>query len=409
MDAKKIHAGTIMRLLILSTKLPYPPRDGGAIATLNLASGLADAGLEVSMLTFNTLKHHTNPEDIPAGLRNKIRFYAIDKDTSIRPLKALCNLFFSRRPYIAERYMDSKFRDQLVDLVTSSHFDFVQLEGPYLGQYIPDIRKHTTAGISLRAHNVEHLIWKRRQHNATGPLRKFYFGLLAARIKRLEMEIIHKIDMLVPISSPDAEVLVREQQLPTIIIPAGLDLSEYSLTSGGAGNEICFIGALDWAPNQEGLAWFIDLVLPRVLEKKPGAQLHVAGRNAPQGIINLLAHPAVVYHGEVADAHTYMRNFGILAVPLLTGSGIRIKILEGMAMGMCIVTTHTGAAGLPAQDGTHLFTEDDPEQFANRLLEYMDNPASRNSIGRAARKMIQEKFDTFTIASRLAAFYKKLA
>ncbi len=409
MDAKKIHAGTMMRLLILSTKLPYPPRDGGAIATLNLASGLADAGIDVSMLTFNTVKHHTNPEDLPAGLRSMIRFQAIDKDTSIRPLKALCNLFFSRQPYIAERYQDRKFREQLIDLVTSTHFDYVQLEGPYLGQYIPDIRKHTSAGISLRAHNVEHLIWKRRQQNATGPLRKFYFGLLAKRIKRLEMEIIRKIDLLIPISTPDAEILAKEQQLPSIIIPAGLDLREYTLTSGGKGNEICFIGALDWAPNQEGLAWFIDLVLPRVLEKKPGAQLHVAGRNAPHGIISLLSHPAVIYHGEVEDAQAYMLNFGILAVPLLTGSGIRIKILEGMAMGMCIVTTHTGAAGLPAQHGKHLFTEDDPEQFADRLLEHLDDPSRRNAIGKAARKMIHEKFDTFTIASGLAAFYKKMA
>jgi glycosyltransferase involved in cell wall biosynthesis len=149
--------------------------------------------------------------------------------------------------------------------------------------------------------------------------------------------------------------------------------------------------------------------MPKVINKNPTVQLHVAGRNAPQGITKLLSHPSVVYHGEVENAQDFMRNYSILVVPLLTGSGIRVKILEGMAMGMCVITTPTGAAGLPAERGRHLLAEDDPEQFAERLLEHMEDRTRRSNIGKAALKLIQEKFDTFTIASRLAAFYKKMS
>lgn len=398
-----------MNVLILSTKLPWPPRDGGAIATLNLAAGLAEAGIGVSMLTFNTSKHYTDPDTIPEELREKITFYTVDKDISINPLKALFNLLFSAKPYIAERYRDRQFRQKLNNLLASGNFDVVQLEGPYLGQYIPDIRRIASARVSLRAHNVEHRIWEKRKEHARGPLKKFYFGLLAKRIRRLEENVTRSIDLLVPISAPDSGILNKGKEVPSITIPAGLNLKEYAKATPKPGSRICFIGALDWVPNQEGLAWFIDLVLPLLLSSHPDAELHVAGRNAPQGIIQLLSHPSIVYHGEVEDAKAYMRDFGILAVPLLTGSGIRIKILEGMAMGMCVVTTHLGAAGLPAENGMHLFAEDDPETFARRLVELLEHPSERNAIGKTARNMVQENFDTFAIASGLAAFYKKLA
>lgn len=408
MDGKKIHV-VRMKLLILSTKLPYPPRDGGAIATLNLAAGLADTGVEVSMLTFNTSKHYTDPGTLPADLREKITFHTVDKDTSIRPLMALINLIFSRKPYIAARFRDRKFRKKLIDLLASGGFDFVQMEGPYLAHYIPDIRRCCPAGIALRAHNVEHRIWEKRRQHETGPLRKFYFRLLAKRIRKLEEDVLRRIDLLIPISAPDADLLGSEKNLPSITIPAGLNMEEYPLASGESGNDICFIGALDWAPNQEGLAWFIDLVLSKVLDEKPGAKLHVAGRNAPQGLSSLLSHPAVVFHGEVEDAKAYMCKCGILAVPLLTGSGIRIKILEGMAMGMSVITTTVGAAGLPVVNGKHLYIEDDPQQFAQRLLEMLGNHSGQQTIGTEARKMIRENFDTFTIASRLGELYKKMA
>lgn len=398
-----------MKLLILSTKLPYPPKDGGAIATLNLARGLADTGVEVSMLTFNTTKHYTNPADLPGELKGKITFHTIDRDTTIRILPALFNLVFSRKPYIAERYRDRKFRKKLTGLLASAPFGFVQLEGPYLAQYIPLIRRSCSAKISLRAHNVEHRIWKKRREHETGLLRKLYYGLLAKRIRRLEEDTLRKIDLLIPISPNDAAILGKETSLPSIIIPAGLNMQEYQATAGDSGTDICFIGALDWSPNQEGLAWFIDLVLPALLKEKPGTRLHVAGRNAPPGLTSLLSHPAVVYHGEVEDAREYMSGYGILAVPLLTGSGIRIKILEGMAMGMCVVTTTTGAEGLPVRNGTHLFIEDDPEKFALRLLENLGDRSRQQAVGREARKMIQENFDTFTIASRLGALYNKMA
>ena len=216
-----------MEVLILSTKLPYPPRDGGAIATLNLASGLAETGAKVTMLTFNTSKHFTDTGTIPAEIRDQITILPVYKNVSIKPLKAAINLLFSREPYIASRYHDKTFSKALIEILKDGHFDFVQLEGPYLGQYIPLIRKYSKARISLRAHNVEHRIWEMKYRNEAGKVIKWYTGILAKRIRKLEKELLEKIDLLIPISDEDASDFHNYHDVPSVTIPACLRLAEY--------------------------------------------------------------------------------------------------------------------------------------------------------------------------------------
>ncbi len=397
-----------MRILILSNKLPYPPKDGGAIATLGLAEGLADAGAEVTLLAINTKKHYFPVEEIPVGLTEKVRFLAVSKDTSPRPIHAVINLLFSRRPYISERFKCKAFTVQLTSLLQQEDFDIVQLEGPYLEHLVPLISKYSEARISLRAHNIEHEIWARRAGNTRNPAAGFYFRLLARRIRRLEQEMALESDLIVAISERDRERLAGfNPDAKTITVPAGIDLSKYEPVQPGGDPWPCFIGALDWAPNEEGLRWFINRVMPILREVQPGILVHVAGRNAPAELVSLLRSiPGIQYHGEVDDALAFMRSASILVVPLLTGSGIRIKILEGMACGMSVITSPVGCEGIDAEDGRHLLIADSPEEFARNIQHTMTDPALRERLGRESRRLVKEKFDTFTVASGLLGFYK---
>ncbi|MEX2370723.1 MAG: glycosyltransferase family 4 protein [Bacteroidales bacterium] len=399
-----------MKVLILSTKLPYPPRDGGAIATLNLAKGLAMAGIEVSMLSFNTKKHYFDPRKIPEDICKLIAFHTITNDTSPRPLKAVLNLVFARTPYISDRFKSKNFTIKLKELLLSGNFNFVQMEGPYLAGYLPVVRSCSTARISLRAHNVEHEIWERRWKNESGLVARIYMKNLAGRIRKLEHRLLGQIDLLISISDRDQAILLSKHgSLPAITVPTGMDIAAYSFRNPGSARDICFIGALDWSPNQEGLRWFKGMVLPHLLEMDPAIIIHIAGRNAPAEFIRELDHPAITWHGEVDDAGKFMQEYGILAVPLLTGSGIRIKILEGMAQGICIVTTSIGAEGIPAEDGTHLLIGDDGKIFAEKLYWLLHNEDLAGNIADAARTLIKEKFDTFAVASDLGNLYKKMA
>jgi len=398
-----------MNILILSVKLPYPPRDGGAIATLGLAEGLAGAGMEVTLLSVNTRKHYFPVDEIPARLREKIRFDAVEADTSPRPFRALLNLLFSSRPYISERFRSRTFAGRLQQLLEENQFDIVQLEGPYLAYLLPLIRKHSSAKVSLRAHNLEHEIWERRAAHTGSPLFRWYLRNLATRIRKLETELAREVDSIVAISERDRERLAGiAPGAGTITIPAGIDLADYTPTEAVPGTSLCYIGALDWAPNMEGLRWFLREVMPLLSGESPAVELHVAGRNAPAEFARELQDaPHVQYAGEVEDAQAFMRSFRVMVVPLLTGSGIRIKILEGMACGMCIITSMIGAEGIPAKSGDHLVIADSPEEFARTIQHTLAEPQIQTRMKTAARRFVKEKFDTFTIAAELAGFYNR--
>jgi glycosyltransferase involved in cell wall biosynthesis len=399
-----------MNVLILCSKLPYPPRDGGSIATLNLATGLAEAGIDITTLSFNTRKHYFPPDRIPDEIKEKIRFYLVDLDTSIKPLKALINLVFSRKPYIAERFRSRVFSSRLKEILNAGDFGLVQLEGPYLSGYIPVIRRFSSAKIALRSHNVEHEIWERIARGEHRLFHRLYYNILARRIKTLEKRLIQNTDLLVPVSQRDEKILLSLANRPpsAITIPVGLSISSYPYRKPSKNKDICFIGALDWSPNKEGLLWFIHTVLPSLIRKYPAISLHIAGRNGSDSFISKLSHPSIQFHGEVENTVEFLSSYSVMVVPILSGSGIRVKILEGMALGIPVVTTTLGAEGIPVTDGAQLLIADESEQFAETLLQLLENRSLAEHLSSNARKMAEEKFDTFTVAAELANLYKRM-
>ncbi|MBQ1606060.1 MAG: glycosyltransferase, partial [Bacteroidales bacterium] len=180
-----------MKILVLANKMPYPPKDGGAIATLSLARSLHRCGCEVDLLAMNTPKHFCRVEDIPAEISSEINFYAVEVDTTIKATKALKNLLFSSKPYNAERFVNEAFAERLKALLSEEQYDVVQLEGLYLCPYIETIRKFSSAKIALRAHNVEHEIWKRMVENEKSLPKRLYKGIIARRMRRFELSYIN--------------------------------------------------------------------------------------------------------------------------------------------------------------------------------------------------------------------------
>ena len=399
-----------MKILILANKLPFPPRDGGSIATLNMLLGLHHAGNVLSCLAMNTSKHPHPVEEIPEELRNSIRFIGVDCDTSIRPFRLLVNFLFSGLPYIAQRFNIKAFRSVLATLLREESFDIIQLEGPYLYHYLDQIRKESHARIALRAHNAEHLIWKRIALREKTYLKRCYLRNLSSRLQTYEMRVANEVDYLVPISDQDEACFrLLGANTPMLTIPTGLNLEEYPLTEIPAAPSLYYIGAQDWIPNQEGLSWFLDHVFGLLLDQMPEIRLHVAGRNAPASYLKKLNHPNLTYHGEVENALSFMKSYGIMIAPLFSGSGIRIKILEAMALGRPVVTTSTGIEGIPAENLKTVLVGDDPQSFSYLLLELIKNPAESALNAAEARELISREFDIFKLSKRLSQFYKEEA
>jgi len=397
-----------MNILILTNKLPYPSRDGGSIATLNMITGLRDAGNRITCLAMNTVKHPFPVDQIPHELSESVRFLGVDCDSSIRPLHLGLNLLFSRDPYIAERFNIKAFRNALTALLQTEPFDIIQLEGPYPGQYLDIIRKESNARVSLRAHNVEHLIWERKALHEKSPFKKWYLYDMAKRLKQFELRVAFQTDLMVPISKPD-EAYFRQLGLnkPMLTTPTGLTIEDYPLTKLPSEASIFFIGALDWLPNQEGLTWFIRNVFGLLLMELPKLKFHVAGRNAPAQFERSLKHPNIWYHGEVENAVNFMQSHRVMVAPLLTGSGLRIKILEGMALGRPVVTTSAGIEGIEINGLQCVAVEDDPHRFSNQVVKLLADSQETEHRVVEAHDFIGQNFDGFELSMRLSKFYNR--
>lgn len=406
----------MMKILQVCSKPPYPPHDGGSMAMFNLARSLIRLECEITVLTMYTNKHMLTGES-RLEFAKVMSVHSVYVDTTPHWPALLGNLIFSRKPYNALRFQSKTFETTLVQVLQKEKFDIVQLEGMYLAPYIPVIRNYSAARIALRAHNVEHEIWKRIAEAEKKLYRKIYFKILANRIIRFEYKYINQYDLLVPITNRDLEQFNRMgNRRPAFVCSAGIDVVPEITTTKNTGLtmnaspigsfSLFFLGSLDWIPNQEGLLWFVSLVFPLLHKKYPELTLKIAGRNASAKFIKKMNRPGVVFVGEIADSREFMKAGNVLIAPCFSGGGMRVKIIEAMAMGKTVVTTTIGAEGLNAKHNENIIIADNIAECCEHLERLMKYPDLCQQIGQNAHDFVVEKFNNIAIASDLAGFYK---
>ena len=397
-----------MKILQVTNKVPYPVKDGGAIACMNLARGFSLLGHQVTILAMNTVKHHITFGEIPESVKELAEFKLVNVPARISPVSALLNLFFSKKPYNATRFISKTFAEELKKILQENKYDIIQLEGLYVCPYIPVIRRNSNAKIIYRAHNIEHEIWGRTAIMAHG-FEKWYLKNLSKRIRKFETQIINSYDLLVPITSRDGNILNKlGNTKPTHVSQTGIDSSVLIPNSKNLNHPTLFhIGSLEWSPNQEGLIWFFENCWDAIREKYPDLKFYVAGRNAPPWFQKLLNLPNVVFKGEVADAYEFMNSKSIMVVPLFSGSGMRIKIIEGMALGKPIVTTPVGTEGISTTSGENIIVIANTEGFVQSISDLIENREFFDKISKNAIEFIHENFDNLSSAGALIEFYKK--
>jgi glycosyltransferase involved in cell wall biosynthesis len=283
------------------------------------------------------------------------------------------------------------------------------LETLFTTPYIDCIRKNSNAKIVLRAHNVEHIIWDRLAEKEHKILRKNYLKLLASRLRKYELETLQNIDALVPITPVDESVFRKFHfTRPIITIPMSIDVKDYHFDEKNeSGISLFHLGSMDWMPNREGVTWFLEKCWSDVHKRYPQLKLYLAGRNFPEEISSR-NDSNTICEGRIEDAHRYMSDKQIMIVPLLSGSGMRVKIIQGMALGKTIISTKIGAEGIPAENGKNILIADTPEEFGNAIGRCVDDPAWCKSIGNKARKFAVDHYSNIAVGHQLGIFYNAL-
>ena len=373
----------------------------------SIITGLLNAGHQVKVLAINSDKYHVKASDIPDDYKRQTGIELIKVDLSVRPMKAFFNLF-SKKSYHVERFISERFKKKLRQVLENEHFDVVQLEMLYMTPYVETIRENSKAMIVLRAHNVEHKIWERIAKETKFFLKRWYINHLAKTLKEYELNALETVDGIAAITRKDAAFFRKYCSKPIIDIPYGVYPEQFTPKFEIEGKpKFYHIGSMNWMPNEEGIRWFIDEVLPKTIEKVPDFVYHLAGRSMPEWLTNSKSlHVNVI--GEVPDAKAFVAQHDVAIVPLLSGSGIRIKIIESMAMGKTVITTRVGAEGILYDEDVNIIIAENKAKMVEAIRAIDENPQIAVKIGQAARKLVEETYDNRKIIARLLMFYEQI-
>lgn len=243
-------------------------------------------------------------------------------------------------------------------------------------------------------HNVEFLLRKRKWQVESNPIRKWVLKNEWMKTQTLEAEVCRSCDHILAVSPDDKDTMTREFGVSNVsVLPTGVDADYFVPSSGGSlPGRLVFVGSMDWDPNEDGIAWFLGNVYPRIRSAAPNSSLAVVGRNPSARLRSIASnYPDVELTGRVSDVRPYLSEAEVVIVPLRVGGGTRIKIPEAMAMAKAIVSTTVGAEGLPFRSGRDLCIADRPEDFAESVITLLHDRALRNSIAAAARKVVVER------------------
>lgn len=371
-----------------------------------ITQGLIAEGCRVKVLSVCSEKHPVRQEQMTDEYVRQTDFEAVAIDLAVHPLDALVAMLCGES-YHVKRYIDRHFEQRLIEVLNTESFDVVHVESIFLTPYLTTIRQHSHAAVVLRAHNVEHQIWQRIAKIERNPLKRGYLKHLSLTLGNYEREHASLYDGIACITQNDADYfssLGCRKPIATIpfgIVPepmANVDEEPYSLFH---------LGSMDWMPNEESIRWFLDKVWPTVHRRVPQARLYLAGRKMPQDLIDG-EWEGVSVVGEVPDALYFISSKQINVVPLLSGSGIRVKIIEAMSQGKAVVSTTVGAQGIDYANGENLLIADTAEQFAEQIARCVEDQDYCHRIGQNAYNLVATRYNTQQLTHDLMAFYNRL-
>jgi|TARA_R110000782_G_scaffold231061_1_gene317407 polysaccharide biosynthesis protein PslH len=394
-----------MKILQICHKPPLPALDGGCKAMHALTEGFLANAISVKILTITTQKHPYQPELFPTAYIEQTNIEHAFIDTAIKKKNALANLF-SGKSYNISRFYNKNFEELITATLQKEKFDIILLESLYTTPYIAAIRKSSNAKLIYRSHNIEFEIWQRTSNQENNAIKKKYLHLLAKRLKKYEQSILNLVDGIAAITKKDEEQLVALGcNKPITTVPFGINLHNYQLKEILQEKKLFHIGSMDWMPNQEAIKWFLNEVWSAIIAKEPTATFHIAGKNMSEDIINLAASTkGVVNEGEVENANDFINKNNIMVVPLFSGSGMRIKIIEAMAMEKLVIGTSVAFEGIAVQHNKNGIIANTANEFKEAILMCLQHPEVVTSIGQKARKTIEEQYNNTVIVKQLINF-----
>lgn len=386
-----------MHILYVSHKNPAREDEGAKIVVMGTLRHLARRGVRV---TLASLDQDGAGLDELKGICEKV--VAVPHRPPGR-LRGLARSLSTGIPYSVLMFRNARFADALRGLSEGGRFDLVHMETALLMQYAGCLNGMP---VLLRHHNLEGDLL-RQQAAASGGLKGRVYRWQADRLMAFERRAIGQAGRNVAITAADKEMLRGAYGFkgPVDVIPSGIDTGK-AAPEGAAEHCLVFSGRVEWGPNAEGVEWFVREVFPEVRKAFPGLRLYIVGGRPGKRLMELSGGPVTVT-GFVDSVAAYIDRAEVYIVPLLSGSGMRLKILEAMSRGRAIVSTSKGAEGIACRSGRDIMLADGREAFARAVIGLLSDAEARQRMGKEAFQSVRKNYSWESVAGMFVESYSK--
>jgi sugar transferase (PEP-CTERM/EpsH1 system associated) len=399
-----------MKILVVDQLVPYPPTDGGKIRTFNILKHLS-RHLEVSFLS---LFYPLRGED--SGIADYLKTFGIRVELVARPiyskqqyrLRQLRGVLKGESPR-NELFQVEEMADKIRILTENEPFDIVDIQRPNMAPYIKAISPTSCCRKILTLHDVPYVQYRRMvsvERDWSAKRRLLFMDLLFS--KRTILKYARRFDKCIMVSEHDGDTLKRAgPDIDIAVVPNGVDATAYRpLTNQSAAPVLLFVGKMNYHPNVDGAIFFCQEVFPLIKQQIPDAKLLIVG-SEPRDSVQALASEDVTVTGFVESVVPYYQQALVSVVPLRSGGGTRLKILESMALGRPVVSTSLGCEGLKVTQEENILIADTPADFVTQTVRLLRDEALRQRLITNGRNLVEGTYDWQAITQQLLHLYSE--
>ena len=398
-----------MKILVISSYLPFPLHSGGHIRLYNLIKNLSNDNEITLICEKRDLQTDEDVEKVKKICKKVITV----KRKKQWSFSNIIKTGFSFDPFLLVGHKSEEMKDLIRDELVKENFDLIHVETFYVLQNLPDGEAglpKVSMPIILAEHNIEYLVYKRYADLAS-PLLRPILNIDVLKIKNKEEQAWKKVFKLIAVSEAEKKIMKRAD---TVIIPNGVDANKFKFRSFdkiGSEKRILFIGDFKWLQNRDALEYILSQIWPKIkqqlslLHQDIDLKLWVVGRNLPDSFNKYSGKEIIFDTRNKMEAWEIFRKAYLLLAPLRAGGGTSYKVLEAMSTGVGVVTTNLGIEGLGAKNGVHVLSAENSDELANCVVNLITDHSLYRKITLNSRRFIEENYDWKIISDKLNKVY----
>jgi glycosyltransferase involved in cell wall biosynthesis len=399
-----------MRILYFSSRECWPLNTGARLRDYHFARELSKR----AKVTYLGLRNPKDPPPVEPPVESGFRQHLLtEKDPSFSPMKLIRGLVGPVPVTVLNNWSPRVLAELERTLRDGGNFASVQIEGMHLVQYLPELRRAPgSAALIADWHNIESEIMWRYSETAVGFARKAYARRTARLMEDMELRLLEGCDVhVVPSSREREKLLARCPKARIEIVGNGVDVAHYSanLDEPSDRRDVLFVGSMDYHANIGAVIEFADTMWPGILAQHPELRFVIVGRNPPAAVRELAKRPKIEVTRTVDDVRPWYRSARVVVVPLRTGSGTRLKILEAMAAGVPVVSTRLGAEGLDVIDGANIILAETAQETIAAVDALCTSPEKWRALAEAGRVLVRSQYDWGILGERLFAIHESVS